>query len=148
MSIGRQRLRLVRQGFPYSGKILHFSYKASVIQSFEQAVALLDQPVPISSRPYAGRRIREYRQCGSLAPRKLRGRPSEISPCRSFKSHDIASERGVGFIQLKYPVFGISEFEPCGQHRFRDFLPQSPFLAARKPYHLHGNRAASADDMS
>ena len=66
-----------------------------LVKRAQQPVAFFQQSCPVLAGMDLRRGVREYRQRGGLAPGKLIGRPSVISPGSGFQADDIPAERRV-----------------------------------------------------
>ena len=95
------------------------------------------------------RSVGQHRQGGRLAPRETPCRPAVVTPGGGVEAHHIAAERSVRDIQAEDLLLAAGGLQPQRQHHLHQLVdkraaPRPP----RQPYHLHGDRAAAADDAA
>ncbi len=114
-------------------------------QALQQPVPFQLQPAPVPGAGDERGIVGQDRQERRLAPAQGLGAAAEIKPGRRVDAHDVATERGVGRVQVQELPFREGEFEAQGQDHFADlFQVGAPWVLAGEAHHLHGQGAAAA----
>ena len=118
------------------------------MQLAQQSVALPEQRLTVARKVDHRRCIGQHGQHGSLGPRQLAGRVTEVAPRGGFHPDHVTAERRVRGVERQDLPLAVATFEPSGQNDLNQLLPHRAPFAARESDGLHGDRAPPADDAS
>ena len=142
----RHHARPGRQGFASGQVALQGSDEFLLPQAPQQPVALgLELPAPACAGDQLGI-VGQDRQESRFGPAEGLGAAVEIEPGGRVDAHDIATEGGVGRVQVQDLFLRAGELEAQGQEHLPDlFQVGAAGILAGDAHHLHGQGAAAAD---